>query len=396
MQVRCRVQIDLEVVLVEILFWIAVVALYYVYDGYLRLLQLWILLRSDSAFRDPETSFLPCVTILITVFNESKIIEDKLQNTITMDYPPDKLEVLVASDGSKDGTDDIVKGFANDQVRLFRVKKRVGKTDAQNKAIPFARGEIILFTDAETRFEKSFLKGIIAPFSDPRVGCVDGHLFFTDTENSSVAKSQRFYWNYELKLRELESQLGILAIASGACFAIRRELFLKMEPEFGEDCIVPLDIVMQGYKIVHASDAIAYDRMEYGSREEFRTRVRMTTRSLQGTWSRPKLLSPLHNPGYAFALWSHKLLRWLSPLFLVLLTVSSIWLSGLSVFFVVASLVLVGTYLAASIGWLADCFSWKLPLAGTAYSFLLANLGFLIGLFRALMGHRIVAFRRDR
>ena len=176
-------------------------------------------------------------------------------------------------------------------------------------------GPVVIFTDAGSRFEPDFIRRIVAVFSDPSVGAADGHLLFTSDNDNQIAQSQGFYWRYELSLREAESRLGILAVASGACLAVRKQVFRRMDLSIGEDCIVPLDVVTQGLRVVHVPEAIAYDAMENDPEREFRTRVRMTLRNWQGTWSRPQLLNPYKYPGYAFALWSHKLFRWLSPFF---------------------------------------------------------------------------------
>jgi cellulose synthase/poly-beta-1,6-N-acetylglucosamine synthase-like glycosyltransferase len=278
-------------------------------------------------------------------------------------------------------------------VRVVRPKVRIGKTDTQNKALATASGDIIVFTDADTVFDRQFLRRIVRPFSETNVGGVDGHLLFINDQKSGISKSQSYYWKYELRLRELESQLGILAVASGACLAIRKDLLLPMDAEYGEDCIIPLDVVEQGYKMVHASEAFAYDRMEYDSQREFENRVRMTVRNVQGTLSRKYPLNPFRAPGYAFALWSHKLLRWFSPVFLIMLTISSVLLINQSMFFLLFSIALLGFYGSACLGWIAERKGWRIPLVQIAYSFVLANVGFLVGLVRAFLGHHITAYR---
>jgi cellulose synthase/poly-beta-1,6-N-acetylglucosamine synthase-like glycosyltransferase len=237
------------------------------------------------------------------------------------------------------------------------------------------------------------LRRIVAPFSEPKIGGVDGHLFFVINKKSGIATSQNCYWNYELRLRQLETKLGLLAVASGACMAIRKELFRKMDSAYGEDCIIPLDIVMQGYKMVHVSDAIAYDQQAPDSQRAFKNRVRMTLRNFQGTLSRKSILNPFRFPGYAFALWSHKIFRWLSPIFLIMLTVSSFLLMNASKGHVFTSISLTIFYIIGFGGWLADRYQWPLPVVKKVYSFLLANLGFLVGLFRAILGHRITRYK---
>ena len=301
----------------EILFWVSLFVLYYIYDGYLRLLLL--LDRLFAAREEPSahsSGELPRITVLLTVYNEEEAVVNRIQNVLACDYPREKLEVLVASDGSTDATDNVVRYFEDASVVLFRPVERRGKSDTQNQAIQMATGDIIVFTDAGTSFDRQFLRNIVKPFGDPAVGGVDGTCLILEKAGSGINESQNYYWRYELRLRELESELGILAVSSGACLTIRKELFRPMEAVYGEDCIVPLDIILQGYKMKHASNAIAYDTWHSESASEFKARVRMTLRNWGGTWSRPVLLNPLQYGGIAFGLWSHKLLRWLSPVFL--------------------------------------------------------------------------------
>lgn len=385
----------------EICFWISLFLLYYIYDGYLRLLGVlsFFFTKDDRDFLMTEDE-LPFITVLVTVYNEEAGIRAKILNVLECNYPAGKLELLVASDGSTDGTDDIVSAIDDSRVTLFRPEDRNGKTDTQNRAIESSKGELIVFTDADTRMESAFLEAIARPFKDERVGGVDGHLRFVTSDESSVSTNQGFYWAYELKVRQLESRLGILAVSSGACMAVRKSLFRPMRAAYGEDCLVPLDVVEQGYRVVHATDACATDRMEHDSSGEFKTRVRMTLRNWTGTWSKPRLLNPLSFPAISFALWSHKLLRWLSPLFLISFTLSSFLLvtlgwrteSGLG-FYIVTSLLLILFYIAGLVGWRAESKGRSLKGAATAYSFLLANAGFLIGLLKAVKGDSITSYR---
>jgi cellulose synthase/poly-beta-1,6-N-acetylglucosamine synthase-like glycosyltransferase len=379
----------------EYVFWICLIALYYIYDGYFRILKILHFFMPQYSELYKKGYPLPQVTVLVTVFNEIDIIQNRIENIQKCDYPIHLVEILVASDGSTDGTDDIVAAMPGTNIKLFRPNRRIGKTDTQNQAIAVATGEIIIFTDADTSFDKHFLHNMVKYFSDPNVGGVDGHLLFITEKASGVSQAQGYYWNSELNLRQLESRLGFLAVASGACMAIRRQLFKNMEAAYGEDCIVPLDIVSQGYRMVHASDAIAYDRMEYNPRKEFKARVRMTLRNVQGTLSRKSLLNPLRNPGYAFSLWSHKLLRWLSPLFLIVATVICFMESNQRWTFSIISTLFAVAYGMGVLGWLAERFHWRIPMVRIVFSFFLVNCGFLVGLLKAALGHGITAYRHE-
>lgn len=376
-------------------FWVALALLVYVYAGYE-----WLLRAASALRRAPTTTgggaaqpgFAPRITVLITAHNEASRIAQRVANVLACSYPDDRLEVLVASDGSDDGTDDIVRRLANAHpVRLFASGGRLGKTETQNRALGEARGEIIVFTDAETHFATDFLAEIARPFQDPAVGMTTAVIELTDA-SGAVAHSQGLYWSYEMRVRRRESSLGILAVASGQAMAARKSLLRPMDASIGEDCIVPLDVVIQGARAIHCERALARDAFESDPAKEFRTRVRMTLRNWQGTWSRPSLLNPLRHPGYAFALWSHKVLRWLSPFYVLVATLSVAVLAADPPYRWFAVLAVLG-YLGVVLGWLGDRYRFRVPLAVQLYSFALANVGFAVGVVRALRGHQIRAYR---
>ncbi len=377
----------------ELLLWTIFVScggvIYYVFDGYLRLLNLIIAMagvRSPSFATGAELHSNPFVTVLVTAYNEAAVIKQRIDNILACDYPDDLIEVIVASDGSSDGTDDIVADYPDRRVKLYRPRLRLGKSSTQNAAVAEAVGEIIVFTDADTQFHPDFITAIVGPFAAPEVGAVDGHLLFLREDGSTISSSQSFYWRYELRLRACESQLGVLAVMSGACMAVRKPLLREIPENVGEDCIVPLDIVSQGYKVLHQQEAVAYDRMPAQSDREFRTRVRMTRRNWIGTWGRARLLNIFHYRGYALALWSHKILRWLVPVFLLLMTWIAVFGSLLYERFVGCLLGLILFYLSGLVGWLMHKSGGQLIIASTVYSFLLANLGFVVGVAQAVLG----------
>lgn len=383
---------------------LATLILYWIYDGYGRFLQLMVLLKRDESraittleikgVEHKHEDRWPTMTVLLTVHNEETIIRRRIENILQCDYPAGRLSVLIASDGSTDSTNEIVRSFSDRGVRLLE-SPGLGKTGTQNAAIRSIESDLIAFTDADILFDADWCKQIARRFQNPQVGAVDGRALYEARTSDALQASQGFYWTYELKLRLLESQLGILAVVAGACFAIRRNLFVTMDPAIGEDCIVPLDIVTQGFRVVHEPLAISRFDSEEDSSITLRRRIRMTLRNWQGTWTRSHLLNPLRHPGYAFALWSHKLLRWLSPLFLA--TASCCSMAQLIVAPSLASALIFapfgGLFALAGIGWISARRHLQVPGTGAAYSFLLANVAFLIGIWRAVTGHRIHSYR---
>jgi cellulose synthase/poly-beta-1,6-N-acetylglucosamine synthase-like glycosyltransferase len=363
----------------------------YIYGGYYLLLCLIAgRLKSVAVHRHPQ---LPTITVLITARNEQAEILARVRNVLDCEYDPARLQVLVASDGSTDATESIVKGISDPRVNLFSPPGRGGKSATQNSALAAATGEIIVFTDAGTRFAEGFLRAIAEPFASPSVGGVDGHLLFVQADsNLTLRQAQGYYWRQELRLRELESALGTLAVASGACLAVRSDVIRPLPATVGEDCVVPLDVVRAGLRMVHASTAIAYDHMESNPRTEFRARVRMTVRNWQGTWLYPELLNPFLNPKLAWTLWSHKLLRWLSPLFVLTWLASSAALSaGGSAAWVVtlpaAAFVTIAVVVLA-VPRMRGARGWRI-----VWSFLVANAAFAFGMAQVLTGKRILTYR---
>jgi len=385
--------------MLEVIAIISILFLLYIYYGYGVLLKALVFIKNTLNHKDSEfikAEIFPTVTILISVHNEVSHINERLKNIFACDYPIDKLEVVIVSDASDDGTDELIVRLDNQKVQLLRVDDRVGKTGAQNYAMQYIVSEIVIYTDANASFDRAFIKNIVRPFDNPGVGASVGHLLFITKNSSGVSKSQGYYWRYELLLRKLESKLNILAVSSGSCLALRKRLFIQMDDAYGDDCIIPLTMVNQNYRVVFADNAFTFDEMPYEPSEELRTRIRMTLRNWQCTWSVPSLLNPLINPGVAFSLWSHKILRWLSPFFLIVLIVSSnSWalISG-DLNAVVLSFLIDMFLLLSIIGFIINEKKISIPGSKTAFSFALANIGFFIGVIRALLGHKIRAYEK--
>ncbi len=379
-----------------VLFWLLLFLLIYVYAGYGWLLgALVAILPEKKRMKFPDDKVtLPFITLLLTVYNEEGKIAARLDNLLAQDYPSDRLQILIASDGSDDGTEPILQEYADKHtcIRLIQSSGRLGKSGTQNLAIDSIEHGIVALTDADTRFEVDYLRHIGEAFLIPEVGCVTANLLFKDV-GGGVSQSQGYYWSYELKLRKLESRLGLLAVCSGQAMAFRKDYFVELPLNVGDDCIIPLDCVLQSAKVQHVDKAIAYDIMEHESRREFHTRVRMTLRNWVGTWLRPSLLNPFRHPGYAFTLWSHKLLRWLGGPMLFALLASSLWL-GLrfdGYFPAAVGAILFGA--AGIIGWRLEGREHPIPVAGTIFSFFLANTGFTIGLWKVFRGQQIVVYQ---
>ncbi len=378
----------------NLLFYVPLCLLVYTWFGYPLLL--WIrsvLFGVSSPLPEIQACNLPSITVVVTVHNEERLIRRRLDNLASLDYSGD-LRFLIVSDGSTDETDRIVEDFrkVDSRVRLFRAP-HIGKSAAQNQALLQVTSEFVFLSDADCLFSAGYLRATLQCFAWPRVGCVTGNLLLV-TEEGTVATSLGLYWKFERLLRRLESASGLLATASGQCMAVRRAALSPFESVYGEDCVVPLDMALKGYLTVYAGEAIAYGSMPHTSQGELKARIRMTTRNLTGMVSRKALLNPLYFPGLAWALISHKLLRWFTPIFLVWWLAASVTLVPRGGVFLGALLGQTALYLLAGAGWFVDLSGRRAwPFLSQAYSFVLANIGFSLGLVGAVRRHRITVYK---
>jgi len=334
----------------------------------------------------------PLVSIIIPVHNEKQTIGRKISDCLELLYPHDRIEIIVASDGSTDQTEDIVRRMAARESRIHWLpsESRVGKSGVQNLAAEHARGHLFFFTDANTVMPPGVLRTMVQSLADPGVGLSTATVLFGEGKDA-VEKGQGSYWRYELWLRFAESALGILATGSGQGLLVRRELFRPLPACYGDDCIMPLDVRAQGFRVIQEREAYVFDTMPHSIEGELRTRIRMTARNWTGTLSRPAVLNPFRFPLTALGLVSHKLLRWLTPFFLgiVLLCSSFLALRGQFQFLWWLQVVF---YLTALIGWELTRRQRPAWVFGYPFSFCLANVGFLLGMVKALRNQKIVAY----
>jgi cellulose synthase/poly-beta-1,6-N-acetylglucosamine synthase-like glycosyltransferase len=292
---------------IEVLIIMLLIFMFYSYVGYPLTLIILSFFSKNKVFKND--SFMPDVSLLIAAFNEQEGIAEKIENSLALDYPKDKLEIIIVSDGSTDKTDEIVKGFSDRGVRLFRVEGRVGKTEARNQAVLAMKNEIIVFSDATATYEKDAILKLVQNFADQSVGMVSGNLKYFDKGNGSMGLATKIYWSYEKVIKKAQSKLFTLTGAVGCINAFRRELYHVLPPSIIEDFTEPLMIVAQGYRIVYEEEAISYERTTQKPSQEFNMRVRV----IRGGMTFKKHSFVL------FQLIGHKVLRWLMPIFLIFL-----------------------------------------------------------------------------
>lgn len=304
-----------------VLVWLSLGTLAYVYLGYPLLLALVGLFARRSK---ASLGYLPKISVLIAAYNEETGIQKKIEQTLTLEYPPDKMEIIVLSDGSTDRTDEIVKSFTDPRVRLFRAPQRMGKTNAQNLGVETAQGEVLIFSDATTVYHPLALQYLTSNYADPKVGAASGRYQYFDPEGKSpISSGMIAFWNYENFIKMMQSRIRTISGCCGCIYSVRRAAYTPLHPDVISDLVQPLWAIQKGYRVVFEDRALAYEETTKSSQEEFSMRVRVVTRGIRGILSVSNLLNPWKYGWVSVQLLSHKVLRWMVPLFLLLLFVSS-------------------------------------------------------------------------
>jgi cellulose synthase/poly-beta-1,6-N-acetylglucosamine synthase-like glycosyltransferase len=377
---------------IELFFWACLLLGLYPYAGYPLCVALLARLRPRPLRAAPH---LPRVTVVISAYNEAAHIEATLRNKLAQDYPAECLEVMVASDGSTDGTDEILARVSQQhpRVRFFRQEPRAGKTAALNSLLERATGELVIFADANSMYRPDTVRRLVAPFADAAVGYASGRMLYVDPHGSLVGDGCSAYMRYENALRAWESALGSVAGVDGGVDAVRRALYRPMRADQLPDFVLPLAVVEQGYRVVYVPDAVLQEETLSSESAEYRMRVRVTLRALWALWDKRVLLNPLRFPLFSWQLASHKLLRYLSfaPLALAALTAPALLEHGRVYVVLVA-----GESCVALLALLAVAGPARLrgfPLARYSYYFLLLNWASAVACVRFVRGEKQVLWQ---
>jgi cellulose synthase/poly-beta-1,6-N-acetylglucosamine synthase-like glycosyltransferase len=360
------------------------------YPGLAWLLGRW--LRRDVR-RDEGP--LPSITVITAAFNEGTHIEATVRNKLALDYPAELIDVIVVSDESTDGTDEAVARVAaeDSRVQLLRQVPRQGKTSALNLAMPHARGEIIVFSDANSIYERGALRALVRNFADPRVGYVSGQMKYVNADGSLVGDGCTSYMRFENKLRAAETRIGSIVGVDGGVDAVRRRLYVPMRADQLPDFVLPLNVVEQGYRVVFEPDAVLQEDSLSTNASEYRMRVRVTLRALWALLAKRALLNPFRHGLFAWQLFSHKVLRYLAFAPLAAMAVLN-WLlldrgpifqaaaAGQVLFFAMALAGALGIRSIAGIGLPAYC-----------HYFALVNWASAVAFFKFLRGEKKVLWK---
>jgi cellulose synthase/poly-beta-1,6-N-acetylglucosamine synthase-like glycosyltransferase len=384
---------DVPYLLVSLCFWGCLAVILYAYAGYpvvIWCLSRWLGHRHDRPGAGPDD--LPTLSLLIAAHNEEAVMEERLRNALALDYPPDKLQVVVACDGCSDATPAIVARHAGRGVRLLRYPERRGKAATLNAAFPELEGEVVMLSDANTHTDRLAARKLARWFRDPGVGVVCGRLVLTDAAGGRNADG--LYWKYETFLKGCEGRLGALLGANGAIYAMRRALFRPVPPDtLVDDLVIPLEARLRtGCAIVFDREAVAYEETAPDVRAEFHRRTRIGAGGFQCVTGLGALLHPRHG-WVAFTFLSHKVLRWLCPFFLLGVLAANLLLAGQEVYRL-CLLGQVGFYALALLGAWAPGDGKAVKLLRLTTLFAGMNAALLSGFWRWLRGTQKAAWVR--
>lgn len=379
--------------LTQTLFWAALALLTYTYVLFPALVFLRGVLRPQP-YRVADIT--PSVSVIIAAYNEAGVIAARIENLLGLDYPPERLEVVVASDGSDDGTDELARRYESRRVKLLSLPRQ-GKAPALEAAVAASSGEVLVFSDANSMFAPDAVRALVRPLADPVVGGVAGNQRYRSArEAAGAGAGESGYWRFDRWLKRSQSQGGNAISATGAIYAIRRSLFQGVPVGVTDDFAVSTRVIAQGYRLVFAPDAVAYEPVASTSGIEFGRKVRIITRGLRGVGVMRELLDPRRHGFYAVQLFSHKVLRRLMvfPLGVLALTSPLLWPYGW--FYQLATLAQLGFYGCALAGGVLQRAGGgrgsrlgRLKLFSVPFFFCMVNLAALVAVWNVLRGYRI-------
>jgi len=387
-----------------ILFWVGVCGTFYAYLGYPAVVSFLAAMKPKkgeiSIPFEGRDGLAQTITVIIPAYNEENVIGMKIRNVLSTNYPRQILDVIVVSDGSNDRTDEIARTFAKDGVRLIVQETREGKTAGLNRAIELAKGEIVVFTDANAIYPTDAILRMLRYFDNPQVGLVTGYTKYTMTREGSVTEATNVYTTLERFVKRAESEWGRCVGADGAIFTIRKSLYRTLREDDINDFVMPLNVIDQGYQCVFADDAYCSEISPKDLESEFRRQSRITNRTLRALWRNRHLLNPFRFPSYAFFLFSHKVVRFLVPGFIILSVCSLVFLAPRGGAYLVAGVVAFLSIAMAALSNVAPSIASPRFPTGRPVRFLgiffMINLAVLHGWWKFISGRKDVMWQHDR
>ncbi len=384
--------------IVEVFWWICLLLVVYTYVGYGIVLRLLVGIKRLAGKEDNNTAqlnYFPEVTVVIAAYNEVDFIEEKIQNTLQLDYPPNKRQVVVVTDGSTDATPDIVRQYA--EVKLLHHPERRGKIAAVHRTMKEVTTPIVIFTDANTYLNPEAIQNIVRHYQNPKIGGVAGEkrVYIAEKDSASGA-GEGFYWKYESALKSWDAELYSVVGAAGELFSVRTELYEDIPKDtIIEDFYLTLRIAQKGYRIAYEPDAFALEGPSASVKEELKRKIRIAAGGIQSIVRLKPLLNIFRYGILSFQYISHRVLRWtVTPFALVLVFVLNIFLYSQSDFYKLIFYGQILFYLAALIGYVLENKSIKIKAFFIPYYFFIMNYAVFRGILRYLRGSQSVTWER--
>jgi cellulose synthase/poly-beta-1,6-N-acetylglucosamine synthase-like glycosyltransferase len=371
--------------MIKAIFWILVSSILYVYFGYPLILIILDNFKPKSVELN-SNHYFPSVSLFISAYNEEKNIKKKIENSLQIDYPKEKIEIVVVSD-SNDGTNDIIRKYAHSGVKLVIPEKRKGKIAAQNYTLPKLNGEIIIITDADTFCAANSVKKLVRHFSDKSVGSAIAKVVWINKDDNLITKGGDLYYRYELFIREKESNLGILGLGSTGLMAFPKRLFTSIPHFLAEDTFLPLYFLRNGYKVVYEPESLALTMAASDIEGECRIRERNANIDTHAVLYMKDLLNPIRHFGIFFMLLSHKLGRWLIPFFMPIILGMNFLLRGRAPYDFILLLQSL-FYSLAIFGYIFCVLKRQVKYLQIPYYFCLINFAASVGFLKAVFGRK--------
>lgn len=370
--------------IIQVIFWVSLFLIFWTYFGYL------IALKAISLFYSNEVkkqTYFPDVSLIITAYNEERKIRQKIENSLALDYPKDKLEIIIVSDGSTDKTVDIVRSYQDKGIKLLTLPVRHGKHYGQGKGIEMTKNDVVVLSDATTFLRDDAVKKIVRSFADPKIGCVSG---LDEIQNAdSNIHGEGAYVKYEMKLRALESAVNSLVGVSGSFYSVRKHLCQSWIDNMSSDFYMPIICYTNGYRTVLEKEAVGFYEVLDEPQKEFIRKVRTVIHGMEVLSRFKRILNPFKYGLYSCQMISHKLSRWLVPLYLIFLLWTNILLVNQNNFFLITLILQVVFYMFAFFALLIksikDILIFRIPLF-----FVMVNFSILVAWYNYLIGKEFV------
>ncbi len=390
----------------EVVFWVLLPILFYTFIGYAILLYSILKIRNilfGKRNLNIDSEYEPNVCLFVTAFNEKDFVAQKVENSFSLDYPKEKIQYLWITDGSNDGTPDLLKKY--DSLEIHHLPERKGKMHAMNRGVKFVKAPIIIFSDTNTILGKQSVREIVAQFSNAKTGCVAGEKRIVEKDADAAAGAgEGLYWKFESWVKKMDADLNSAVGAVGELFAVRTELFEDVEVDtLLDDFMISLRIAQKGFRIAYTPNAFAEETASLNVKEELKRKIRIAAGGIQTIFRLKGLLNPFRYPLLSWQYFSHKVLRWsLAPLSLFLILPVNLFIVSQQnswtefQFFTIMFYVQLLCYLMAALGWYLENRKLRFKILFVPYYFLFINYTSIRGIFRYFKGNQSVAWEKSK